>query len=385
MSRDDAFGLYVHIPWCRHVCPYCDFNVYAWSGMPERAYTDALVAELETYAAEAEWAGRRVRTIYLGGGTPSLFSPETIDRLLASIRRSFRVVADAEVTLEGNPGTVTRERLAAYAAAGVNRLSLGAQSFDSATLATLGRDHSPADTERAVEAARAAGFDNVNLDLVFGVPGAAIARWEHDLARAIALAPEHVSAYALTYEEGTPFHRWRASGRLRPVGEDDEAMMLELTVATLEAAGLTRYEISSFARPGRESRHNVGYWDGSDYLGLGAGAHSFGREPAPGRRWMNERLPARYLAAVAEVGSAVASEERLDDAQARAEFVFTGLRRITGVDVEAFAGRFGRAVDAAFPQLAELVAAGLVERDGRRLRLTARGLAFADGVAARLI
>ncbi len=382
---NDGFGLYVHVPWCRHVCPYCDFNVYLARALPERAYVDALAAELGTHAHDRAWSGRRVRTIYLGGGTPSLLAPGTIADLLAGVRRAFELVADAEVTLEANPGTVSAERLAGYRAAGVNRLSLGAQSFDAATLATLGRDHAPAETARAVDAARAAGFHNVSLDLVFGVPGGTVAQWERDLVAAVALAPDHVSAYALTYEEGTPFHRWRASGRLRPVPEDDEATMAELTVTHLERAGFRRYEISSFARPGRESRHNLAYWDGSDYLGVGAGAHSFSREPAPGRRWMNERLPARYLTAVGADGTAVASEERLSPAQARSEFVFTGLRRVAGVDADDFAGRFGGTLEAAFPQVAELVAAGLLERAGPRLRLTARGLAFADDVAARFV
>jgi len=382
---NDAFGLYVHVPWCRHVCPYCDFNVYTSSAMPERAYVDALAVELGAHAGDATWTGRPLRSVYLGGGTPSLFAPATIGELLAAVGRAFALASDGEVTLEANPGTVSAERLAAYRAAGVNRLSLGAQSFDSQTLTTLGRDHAATDTARAVAAARTAGFDNVSLDLVYAVPGTELAAWEHDLRAAIELAPEHVSAYALTYEEGTPFHRWRASGRLQPVAHDDEAAMAELAVATLEAAGLRRYEISSFARPGRESRHNVGYWDGSDYLGVGAGAHAFAREPAPGRRWMNERLPARYLAAIAADGTAVASEERLTETQARAEFVFTGLRRVAGVDADAFALRFGDEVDAAFPQLAELVGTGLVERAGRRIRLTPRGLAFADEVSARFL
>ncbi|HLY38757.1 MAG TPA: radical SAM family heme chaperone HemW [Candidatus Binatia bacterium] len=382
---NDPFGLYVHVPWCRQVCPYCDFNVYTSSTMPERAYVDALAVELGTYARDPTWAGRPLRSVYVGGGTPSLFAPATIGELVATADRAFALASDAEVTLEANPGTVSAERLAAYRATGVNRLSLGAQSFESRTLATLGRDHAAADSARAVAAARTAGFDNVSLDLVYAVPGTGLAGWEDDLRAAIDLAPEHVSAYALTYEEGTPFHRWRGSGRLQPVAHDDEAAMAELTVATLEAAGLRRYEISSFARPGRESRHNVSYWDGSDYLGLGAGAHAFTREPAPGRRWMNERLPARYLAAIAADGTAVASEERLTETQARAEFVFTGLRRVAGVDADAFALRFGDDVDAAFPQLADLIHTGLVERAGRRIRLTTRGLAFADEVSARLL
>jgi oxygen-independent coproporphyrinogen-3 oxidase len=189
----------------------------------------------------------------------------------------------------------------------------------------------------------------VSLDLIFGVPNGTVAEWEADLAAALALRPPHVSAYSLTYEEATPFFKWREQGRLAAVAEDDEAAMAEATVETLEAAGLMRYEISSFARPGYESRHNLAYWDGSDYLGIGAGAHSFAATPVPGQRLVNERLPARYVAAVAATGTAVANEERLTEAQARAEFCFTGLRQVAGVDTAAFRQRFGCDVEAAFP------------------------------------
>jgi len=236
-----------------------------------------------------------------------------------------------------------------------------------------------------MEAARAAGFANLSLDLIFAVPGQTLADWEDDLGAALALAPEHVSAYALTYEPGTPFHAWRASGRLRPVDEDGEAAMAERTVERLAAAGYERYEISSFTRPGFASRHNTSYWDGSDYLGLGAGAHSFSAEPAPGRRWANERLPGRYLVAIRERGTAVATEERLSTAQARGEFCFTGLRQTVGVDLEGFRRRFGVELDAAFPHLERLVTDGLVEASGQRLRLTARGFRFADSVAASFV
>jgi oxygen-independent coproporphyrinogen-3 oxidase len=294
-------------------------------------------------------------------------------------------VPGAEVTIEANPGGLTAARLAGYRAAGVTRLSLGAQSFTPAHLRTLGRDHTVEDIGAAVAAAREAGFDNVSLDLIFGVPGESLAEWRGDLAAALALAPAHVSAYSLTYEESTPFFAWRAKGRLAPVAEDDEAAMAETAVDMLEAAGLARYEISSFARPGYESRHNLAYWDGSDYLGIGAGAHSFAATPSPGQRFANERLPARYVAAVSATGTAVASEERLTEAQARAEFCFTGLRQVAGVDTAAFRERFGCDVEAAFPHVARLVADDLVERAGGRLRLTARGLRFADTVAARFL
>ncbi len=379
------FALYVHIPWCRHVCPYCDFNVYASAEPPEAAYVEALTTELAAWAARAPWQGRALRSVYLGGGTPSLLSPEAVARVLASAGRLFDFAPGVEVTIEANPGGLTAERLGGYRGAGVTRLSLGAQSFTPTHLRTLGRDHGVEDIGAAVVAAREAGFDNVSLDLIFGVPGESIAEWRADLAAALALAPAHVSAYSLTYEESTPFFEWRAKGRLAPVTEDDEAAMAETAVDALEAAGLARYEISSFARPGYESRHNLAYWDGSDYLGIGAGAHSFAATPPPGRRLASERLPARYLAAVAASGTAVASEERLSEAQARAEFCFTGLRQVAGVDTAAFARRFGCELEAAFPFVARLVTDDLVQRAGGRLRLTARGLRFADEVSARFL
>jgi len=380
-----SFALYVHVPWCRHVCPYCDFNVYASSAPPEAEYTTALVAELAAHAAAPPFAGRRARTVYLGGGTPSLFSPAAVGRFLEAVARGPGVEPGAEITLEANPGTVGRETLAAYRAAGVNRLSLGAQSFQPRLLATLGRDHAAHETRDAVEAARAAGLANVSLDLIYAVPGERVADCAADVECALALAPDHVSAYALTWEPGTPFHRRRAAGRLAPVDDDDEAAMAACVAERLAAAGLARYEISSWARPGRESRHNTSYWDGTDYLGLGAGAHSYAADPPPGRRWRNVRPPAAWRAAVAARGTAVAAEERLTEAQARAEFCFTGLRRTVGIDVAAFARRFGVPVESAFPHVARLADDGLVERAGERLRLTARGLLFHDSVAATFV
>jgi oxygen-independent coproporphyrinogen-3 oxidase len=379
------FALYVHVPWCRHVCPYCDFNVYASSAPPEEDYTAGLLDELTAWVASPPFAGRRARTVYLGGGTPSLFSPRAVGTLLDGIARLVGLEPDAEVTLEANPGTVTRDGLAAYRTAGVNRLSLGAQTFALHLLATLGRDHGPDDTQRAVEAARQAGIANLSLDLIYAVPGQRLAECDADLDAVVALGPEHVSAYALTWEAGTPFQRRRAAGRLAPVAEDDEAAMAAAVAARLPAAGLARYEISSWARPGRESRHNRSYWDGTDYLGLGAGAHSYAADPFPGRRWRNLRLPPEWRAAVASRGTAIADEERLTDAQARGEFCFTGLRQTAGIDMAAFAHRFGVSLEAAFPHVARLAGEGLVERSGERLRLTARGLLFADSVAATFV
>jgi putative oxygen-independent coproporphyrinogen III oxidase len=381
----EPFALYVHVPWCRHVCPYCDFNVYAAARPPEAEYTAALAAELAAHAAGPPWEGRSAATVYLGGGTPSLFTPAAIAALLAAIARTVGIAGGAEVTLEANPGTVSRDTLAAMRASGVNRLSLGTQSFDARQLRTLGRDHAPADTAAAVDAARTAGFENVSLDLIFAVPGQGLDAWEADLTAAIALGPEQVSTYALTWEEGTPFHTRRAGGRLAAVADDDEAAMAAVAAERLEAAGLARYEISSFARPGFESRHNTAYWTGSDYLGLGAGAHSYTRTPRPGRRWTNERTPARYQERIRTERHARAAEEVLTEAQARGEFCFTGLRRLAGVDLTAFEHRFGTPVTAAFPHVIELAADGLVGLTPARLKLTPRGLLFADTVAATFV
>jgi len=377
------FALYVHVPWCRHVCPYCDFNVYASAAVPETDDVRAYRGELAAWAARAEWSDRRPETVYLGGGTPSLLSPSAIGAVLDAARR-LGLRDDAEVTLEANPGTLTTERLAGYRAAGVTRLCLGAQSFQPGLLRTLGRDHTPDQTRAAVESARAAGFGNVSLDLIFGVPGQSLAAWEDDLTRTLALAPEHVSAYALTWEEGTPFHTWRARGRLAPVDDDLESAMIDAAGGRLGAAGFRRYEISSWARTGFESRHNTRYWDGTDYLGIGPGAHSFCAMPGP-RRWWNLRLPHRWRDAVATRGTAVDGEELLTEAEARADFVITGLRRLAGADVTEFERRFAVSLAQAFPQLPHLEHDGLVELCGARLRLTPRGLRFADTVGALLV
>lgn len=381
----EGFALYLHVPWCRHVCPYCDFNVYASQSPPEAEYVAGLTAELAARVAAPPWHGRPIQSVYVGGGTPSLFSPEAIAAALDDAQRRSGLVEGVEVTLEANPGTVPAGRLRGYRAAGVTRLSLGAQSFHDGHLRTLGRDHGAADTVAAVRAAHAAGFADVSLDLIFGVPGQSLADWETDLAATIALAPTHVSTYSLTYEPGTPFHDWRERGRLRPVDDDVEAAMGEATVQRLADAGYVRYEISSWARPGFTSRHNQSYWDGSDYLGLGAGAHSYCCVPSPGVRWANVRLPARYLAEVAASGTAAATTERLTEAQARSEFCFTGLRRLEGIDGDAFRRRFGIEVAAAFPHLSGLLADGLLEDVGARIRLTPRGLRFADTVSATFV
>lgn len=381
----DAFSLYVHIPYCQAKCPYCDFNSYAATTWPEDAYADALLEELRRRGDAAPFVGAAIGTIFFGGGTPSLFRPRTIDRLLNGVSAAFALADDIEITLEANPGTIERARLADFRRAGVKRLSFGIQSFQPALLQTLGRVHDAEEARTAIAAARAAGFEDLNLDLIFAVPGETRADWEADVAEILRFAPEHVSAYNLTYEAGTPFHTLRARGALAPLDDEEELWMYQHARAAFAAAGYEQYEISNFARPGHEARHNQSYWRGVDYLGLGAGAHSYAHVPAWGRRWSNERLPDRYIAAVGR-GDATATRETLSFETAAAEFVFLGLREMRGIDPAAFATRFGRSIDEVHPSLALYRRDGfLEERPDGRIALSERGLLLADSIFASFV
>jgi len=380
-----AFSLYVHIPYCDSKCPYCDFNSYAAKRWPEDAYAAALIAELRASATQPAWADGTVHTIFFGGGTPSLFAPATIGALLDAVRGLWRIADGGEVTLEANPGTVDVDRLRGFLDAGVNRFSFGVQSFDDRHLRTLGRIHDAAAAIAALEAARAAGCRNLNLDLIFAVPGQTPEEWEADLARAVALRPEHISAYGLTYEEGTAFHAQRRSGALTPQPEEAEVAMFTRTRALLAAHGYAAYEISNFARPGRACAHNLTYWRAGAYLGVGAGAHSFAPQAAPARRWGNEKSPPRYIERATRDGAARAGEEILSAAQQRGEFAFLGLRCSEGFAITEFERRFGVAPSDAFPHLAALERDDLLERAGGRWRLTERGLLVADSVFATFL
>lgn len=391
-----SFSLYIHIPYCVAKCPYCDFNSHAASSWPEQDYTDALIAELEHYAAQEPWHGGHVQTIFFGGGTPSLFQPESIARVLSSAQRlwptnratdsettadSLLPTAECEITLEANPGTISVDKLAGFRAAGINRLSFGVQSFQPRHLKTLGRIHSGSDATVAVRAARAAGFDNVNIDLIYAVPAQTTDEWDDDLRTAIDLGTKHVSAYNLTFEEGTAFHAMRRKGELVAQPEEIELAMFTRTQDLLRAAGFEQYEISNYARTGRACRHNLNYWRGGAYLGVGAGAHSFAWQ-AGGRRWSNEKSPTGYLTRVRARGHARVAEETLSERQARGEFVFLGLRCLDGLDAGAFAQRFGVSIADAFPHTATLHRQGLLSLEADRWRLTERGLLVADSVFA---
>ena len=365
-------SLYVHIPWCLKKCPYCDFNSHAVRGalgdLPQRRYVDALIADLEA-SLPFVW-GRRVHTIFIGGGTPSLFEPAEIERLLAAIRSRLPLEPGCEITLEANPGTFERERFHAYREAGVTRLSIGVQSFDDAHLAALGRVHDAAQARAAIAEAKDA-FETFNIDLMYALPGQTLADCEADLGAALAFDPPHLSVYQLTIEPNTFFAKNPPS-----LPDDDLAFaMLDRITAVTGVAGLDRYEVSAYARPGHRSRHNLNYWAFGDYLGIGAGAHgklSFAHRVV---RQVRLRDPAVYIAG-AESGSALASEAEVGRADLPFEFMLNALRLREGFDSARFFERTGLPVTVIERPLAEAERRGLVARDLHRVRPTERGFDF---------
>ena len=378
------FSIYVHVPFCMHRCPYCDFNTYAVSELPERAYVNALLAELDMRAALPEWQGRPVQTIYFGGGTPSLFSANSIDSILTAIRARFPTLEAAEISLEANPGTVTTESLSGYFRAGVNRLSFGAQSFAPAVLKQLGRIHSPEQTVAAVESARSAGFTNISLDLMYGCPDQTLPDVAADVNQAIALAPMHISIYGLTIEKGTEYYTRFHRGILPLPTEDIVLQMMQTIEEILPKQGFARYEISNFALPTFHARHNLAYWNGDDYLGLGAGAHSFCRHAALqpyGKRWASYALPSVYIDHASSTGRAEAWSEELTLTSAMFEFFFLGLRKVSGVRKSSFSARFGIPPEAAYPRvLPLLIEGGMLTEQNDTLALSPRGLLLMDSV-----
>jgi putative oxygen-independent coproporphyrinogen III oxidase len=365
-----SFSLYIHIPWCQAKCPYCDFNSYAAAAWPEAEYTRAIVAEMRSRAADAPFLGAPLRTIFFGGGTPSLFAPDSIAAIIDAASATFGIEPGAEITLEANPGTVDYDKLAGMRTAGVNRLSMGAQSFDDDVLKYLGRIHRAGDTRAAARAAHRAGFERMNLDLIFAVPGQTLAGVMRDIGEAAALQPDHISAYNLTFEEGTAFFAEMKRGRIVPLEGDEQAAMYAAVREEVARRGYPMYEISNYARPGCEARHNLTYWRAQSYLGLGAGAHSFalGSGAGYGRRWWNERAPARYLEMVSHGGRAESGAEEIDAAIGASEFVFLNLRLREGFCLDDFRARFGREFDEVFgPRAARMAGLSLRGvRVGRR-------------------
>jgi oxygen-independent coproporphyrinogen-3 oxidase len=343
---------------------------------------DALLSELAHYGASGEWRGRTAQSIFFGGGTPSTFRPESIGKLLAWVAATFPVEADCEITLEANPGTVDSEKFLGYRDAGINRISIGVQSFQPRLLKFLGRIHGVEEAKRALQTVQRANFGSFSLDLIYANPDQTINELAEDLDSALAFQPPHLSAYNLTFEEGTPFHHEYRAGKMSSLSEDAEIAMAELIETKLAAAGLLRYEISNYARPNCHSRHNSNYWRGGDYLGLGAGAHSYRRntDQRTGQRWSNEKNPAKYMAQVGQTQQAVAELEQVDRAQAAAEFMFLGLRMTEGISPVVFRERFGEFPWEAFPRIKDLIEATLLEVKHGFLRLTKKGLLVANSI-----
>jgi oxygen-independent coproporphyrinogen-3 oxidase len=365
--------VYAHFPFCARKCPYCDFNSHAGREAETEAYVAALLRE-----AEALGAGTNPRTLFVGGGTPTHAPPAVLARYLGGLRALLGDARLEEFTVEANPGSLTEAKVAALVDAGVDRVSLGAQSFDDRHLATLGRIHGADDTVRGVEALRAGGVRRLSVDLILAIPGQTLDEQARDADRAVALDPEHVSAYVLTFEEGTAFTRWMREGRLPAPDDDRDLAHQHLACERFAAAGYRRYEVSNHARPGAECRHNLGYWRDAEWLALGAGAHGHvGR-----RRWKNVSDPALYARRVAEGGSAVDWVEAATPEVALFEAMMMGLRLVEGVDLEDLAVRTG--IDARERFAAEIARHerdGLLRVEGPRLAPTARGLDLASFVA----
>ncbi len=372
LGAPPPLSLYVHLPWCLKKCPYCDFNSHEARGgagaLQEQRYLDALMADLEA-ALPLVW-GRTVHSVFIGGGTPSLFSPEAIDQLIGGVRARLRLEADAEITLEANPGTFEKDRFRAYRAAGVTRLSVGVQSFDDRFLQALGRVHDRAQALAAVQEA-AQAFDTFNLDIMYALPGQGLEDLERDVALALSLQPPHLSIYHLTIEPNTYFAKFPPV-----VPEDDLAYaMLDRITEMTEAAGLRRYEISAYARPGHQCVHNTNYWQFGDYLGIGAGAHgklSFAHRVV---RQVRFRDPQRYMEQ-ALAGNAVAQDHEVRRADLPFEFMLNALRLREGFALQDFMDRTGLPLSAIAGALDEAGRKGLIVRDSVRVRPTERGFDF---------
>ena len=372
-------GLYIHIPFCRSRCSYCDFATGIYQGELAARYVRAVVDEI----AASRHAGARLDTVYFGGGTPSLLTPAQLDQLLAIVDRQFHIDSGSEITMEMNPGTVNRDQLRAFRELGVNRASFGAQTFDDAELAKLGRSHTSADTLKTFHELRAAGFDNVSFDLIAGLPGQTLAGWQRNIEQSLALQPEHLSFYLLEVHSGTPLADHIRRG-LQPVPDEDlAAVMYEWMLERAAQSGYEHYEISNLCKPGFNSRHNTKYWTGAPYYGFGCSAHSFdGRT----RRWSNQRDVLRYVASVEQGASPIVEEQELTEADLRAEALFLGMRLMRGVDVREYNELFGVDLRAEHADELDLFRqAGLVEFDGDLIRLTRNGALMSNEVFAAFV
>lgn len=375
----ERVSIYVHIPFCARRCAYCDFNTYAWRGGIVRDTLEAIRLSVQNADEPGDIV---VPTIFFGGGTPSFPDPELIVRILDAIRSRFRVLPDAEVSVEVNPGTADRARYSLLRQAGFNRLSMGVQAFDDRLLKALGRIHTANQAIRAYETARQAGFENINVDLMFALPDQNIQQWQKTLRTAVSLQPEHVSCYALAIEPGTPFFRMHQEGLLNLPDEETDLRMYRYAIRALTRAGYEHCEISNFARPGYRCRHNLVYWRNEEYLGFGPGAVSYRR----GVRWKAISNPRRFVQAVRSGSSLVEEQECLDANASLGETIMLMLRLRDGVDVLAVEARYGvRLAERYACQIDKLQRLRLLEITPDRWRITARGLPVANSICAEFL
>lgn len=377
----ETISLYIHIPLCVKKCAYCDFASFAGRMAHRDRYVQAVCREIR---AQAAFFGKRMlRSVFFGGGTPTLLSGAQVQEIMDTVRACFLLLPDAEISMEGNPGTLTEENLNAYRAAGVNRLSLGVQSMDDTLLAAIGRIHTARQAEQAVSMAREAGFENLNLDLMYGLPGQSAAQWRETLQRAIALSPEHLSCYSLILEEGTPLYDAVQAGACAALPDDNIIEEMDTITETLTREnGYAHYEVSNYARPGKACRHNVVYWECEPYLGVGLGAHS----DMDGRRFYNPEDWETYLE-MAESGDTARRAEGENRREDRMfERMMMGLRQVRGVDAARFEEDFSLRPETVWPDtISRMTEKGLMAKYGSRLHLTARGMQVMNGVLVELM
>lgn len=380
-----AFEIYVHIPFCVKKCSYCDFASGPASGAQIEAYVNALIKEIAL--RQPSWSQGEVSTLFIGGGTPSLLSPWQMGRILDALHGAFPFEDKAECTCEANPGTLTEEFLQALCRGGINRLSLGAQAFQDHHLKTLGRIHRWDQVLRSMALSRSMGIGNINLDLMFGLPGQTPAEWRETLSAALAAAPTHLSCYGLILEPGTPLESLVEKCELVLPSDEEERLMYDDALSMTEKAGYRQYEISNFALPGHGCRHNIGYWDGTCYLGLGAAAASYTAEPQGTKlRSTNTVSPAQYIACIEEGRLPTTEEISISPKEARFETMMLGLRMTKGVTEAAFQAAHGMSIEAAFPgMIPPMVAEGLLQWQNGALHLTRRGMDVQNNVLVRLM
>ncbi|MBI4619800.1 MAG: radical SAM family heme chaperone HemW [Desulfobacterales bacterium] len=401
-KREEGIGIYIHIPFCISKCPYCDFNSMAVSPIPEENYIKALIKEIDSHTKPLTVRGkpakgqlkeslflekrkRGVVSIYFGGGTPSLFSVDSIARVINKIMSEFSSTSHVEITLEINPKTADMEKVQALYTIGINRLSLGVQSFKDKLLQNLGRIHTSADAVNLFKDARSSGFSNIGLDLIFGIPDQSLDDWERDLSCALSLKPEHISVYNLTIEEDTPFYDLQGEGKITLPDEDIQVRMYRLAQEKVAAAGYEQYEISNFALPGFRCRHNEGYWTLKEYFGFGAGAHSYLRKTSNKRdwgiRWKNIPNPYEYISLLSNNGTAAIEKEDLTREIAIKEAIFLGLRRLEGISLDDFEKRFGLSLEKTFANIVPyLLKENLISIDEGHLKLTIQGILLSNEV-----